>query len=97
MAIVPTANLIEAIGFGPEATNTTEPIRQLPLQPIDWPLSHPEHLAVNPKLERLVERILTIFHGRAARFLSRRLGQGRLRRVVRAGVGAWRDRQMRVP
>lgn len=97
LAVLPAANLIEVIGFGPEATHQTTPIPQRPLEPIDWPLSHPADLAVHPELQRLAERIVSFHHGRVARFVSRSLGRGRVRKVVRAAVGAWRDRQMRVP
>ena len=97
LAVIPKANMIEAIGFGPDATNTTEAIRQRPLEQIDWPLSHPAEVEVHAKLERIGERLAAAWHGRAARFLSRRLGQGRLRRAVRAVASLWRQRQMRVP
>jgi hypothetical protein len=95
LAVMPKANLIEQIGFGADATNSATPIPQLDLEPMQWPLSHPAELEVNPEIEQLLERVLTAHHGRIARFVSRALGDGRLKRVVRSAVGALRNRQLK--
>ena len=95
LAVMPNANLIEQIGFGADATHSESEIPQLGLEPMQWPLSHPAELEVNPEIERLLERVLTAFHGRVARLASRALGNGRLRQVVRSAVGALRNRQLK--
>lgn len=91
----PAANLIENTGFGADATNAKNAIRQRQLEPIDWPLSHPPELAVDPQVERACERVITYHHGRAARFVARRLPQGRVRKVTRSAVGALREWRLR--
>lgn len=95
LAIMPKHNLIEQIGFGANATNSATPIPQLDLEPVQWPLSHPAELEVNAEIEQLAERVLTAHHGRVARFVSRALGDGRLKRVVRSAVGVMRNRQLK--
>lgn len=96
LVILPEANLIDQIGFGPEATNTVTPLPHRELESMRWPLSHPTEFWVNPDLDRWMERILASHHGRAARIVARRLAASpRLRRVARTAVGAWRDRQLR--
>jgi hypothetical protein len=95
LAVIPSANLIKQIGFGADATNSATPIPQLDLESIQWPLSHPAEREVNPEIEQLLERVLSAHHGRLARVVSRGLGDGRLKRVVRSAVGALRNRQLK--
>jgi hypothetical protein len=96
LAAIPATNLIEVIGFGPDATHTATPIPQRDLESIQWPLSHPPERRVNAEIEDAFERVLTAYNGRLARVVSRALGDGRLRQVVRSAVGVWRDRRARV-
>jgi hypothetical protein len=95
LVAIPRSNLIVNIGFGADATNVTRAVPQHPLEPIAWPLEHPSELAVNPALERVVERTLVIYMGRTARFVARLLRGTRAGAVIRGVVGALRDRRTR--
>jgi hypothetical protein len=91
MSATSTANLIENIGFGAEATNTRNATRELAVEPVTWPLSHPAELAIDTEIERVCERVLTSHHGRAVRFVASRLPDGRIRSLARSAVEAWRN------
>ena len=95
LVAIPRSNLIVNIGFGADATNVTRAVPQHPLEPIAWPLEHPSELAVNPALERVVERTLVIYMGRTARFVARLLRGTRAGAVIRGVVGALRDHRTR--
>jgi hypothetical protein len=95
LVVIPSSNLIVNIGFGADATNAISTVPQHPLEPLAWPLQHPAALEVNPALERLFERVLVIYMGRAARVVSRKLRGTRAGAAIRAVVGAWRDRKTR--
>jgi hypothetical protein len=95
LVVMPRSNLIENIGFGEQATNTTRAVSQRGLEEMQWPLTHPEQIVLNRDLELFIERMAAAYHGRLARFVARRLAQGPVREVVRTLVGAWRD--WRVP
>jgi hypothetical protein len=98
LVVFPRSNLVENIGFGEEATNTSapNPIAGRELEPMHWPLAHPAQIALNSEIELLLEQLAVAFHGRLARFVARRLAAGPVRHVVRAVVGAWRSRRFRV-
>jgi hypothetical protein len=91
VVVIPRSNLVENIGFGEQATNTSTPIAQRELEPVRWPLKHPTQIVVNRDIELLLERLAAAHHGRLARFVARRLAQGPVRDLVRAAVGAWRN------
>jgi hypothetical protein len=91
----PRFNLVENIGFGEQATNTRNPIPQREHEAMEWPLIHPERIALNRDIELLLERLAAAYHGRLARFVARRLAEGPVRDVVRSAVVAWRN--WRVP
>jgi hypothetical protein len=97
LAVLPAANLIEMIGFGQDATNTTTPVPHRAPEPMEWPLSHPAGVAVDPEIERTLERVLVSYQGRAVRFAARLLGQGGLGQAVQSAVNAWRGRQFGTP
>ena len=94
LAVFPTANMVVHIGWGAEATNTKKPVPQPGHESLGWPLSHPSELEVNAGLQRLAEQITVSHVGRTARFVARRLPQGRVRQLVRAVAGTWRDRKL---
>lgn len=54
LAVMPNVNLISNIGFGPEATHTTEnnSFANLPLIPVNFPLKHPSMLFANKALDK---------------------------------------------
>jgi hypothetical protein len=96
LVVFPRSNLVENVGFGEESTNTRTAIAQRGLEPIEWPLIHPDEIALNRDVELLVERLAVAYQGRLARFVAGRLAQGPLRSFVRAVVGAWRERRFPV-
>lgn len=55
VSVVPNANLVTNIGFGPGATHTTtvERFAGLPAEEIDFPLRHPEKVRINREADRL--------------------------------------------
>jgi hypothetical protein len=96
VAILPRANLVENIGFGEQASNTRTAIRQRGLETLEWPLVHPEQIAVNTEVELLIERLAASYQGRLARFVGSRLAEGPVRDLARAAVRAWRKWRMPV-
>jgi hypothetical protein len=57
LAISPTVNLVQNIGFGPGAVNFTRDSRlSIPRAEITFPLRHPPDLSVDPRHDRLVFR-----------------------------------------
>ncbi|HSR31155.1 MAG TPA: hypothetical protein VLY63_11375, partial [Anaerolineae bacterium] len=55
LAVLPNANLVTNIGFGPEATHTltTERFAHLPAEEIQFPLRHPASMVVDRKADAL--------------------------------------------
>ncbi len=61
LAIVPNANLIENIGFGPEATHTSHKSLNIPTKPIAFPMVHPEVITIDEEAQsRTLEKIINI-------------------------------------
>jgi hypothetical protein len=59
LAIVPSANLIENIGFGRDATHTTgdsHPLRRSMSAPMAFPLDHPKDRNTNVRYTQLLAR-----------------------------------------
>lgn len=57
MAITPSMNLIKNIGFDPEGTHTRDansPFANMPLHAMEFPLIHPQVIAVNRELDKKV-------------------------------------------
>jgi hypothetical protein len=56
--IIPTANLVSNIGIGPHATHTktTNGFENLPIEPLDFPLQHPEFITRCRINDELTER-----------------------------------------
>jgi hypothetical protein len=55
LAITPSRNLVRNIGFRPDAAHTTGdggPLARLPLESIQFPLTHPPIIAVSPAADR---------------------------------------------
>jgi hypothetical protein len=96
VAILPRANLIDNIGFGEQASNTRDPVSQRGLETLEWPLTHPQQIAVNTEIELFIERLAASHQGRVARFVASRLAEGPAREAVRAAVRAWRNWRMPV-
>jgi hypothetical protein len=71
MVIVPSSNLIKNIGFGVDATNTSEPNgigSKLQFEELNFPLVHPEFIMLNPNR---VKRNFNLMHtSRLSRFKS---------------------------
>ena len=66
VAIVPSVNLVENIGIGPSATNTTggrHPLVRTCELPLEFPLKHPDRIEIDPAYERLSAR----YHARSLR------------------------------
>ncbi|HSR32048.1 MAG TPA: hypothetical protein VLY63_15910, partial [Anaerolineae bacterium] len=55
LAVLPNANLVSNIGFGPEATHThtTERFAHLPAEEIQFPLQHPASMVVDRAADAL--------------------------------------------
>jgi hypothetical protein len=71
LSVVPTSNLIDNIGFGPDATHTRNPSAPdagIPVEPLEFPLRHPEAIRPSEEFDRallshrfpLQRRILTL-------------------------------------
>ncbi len=56
VAAIPVRNLIRNVGFGPDATHTKVDIGfgRRPLQDLEFPLAHPDAIAVDPSRERAI-------------------------------------------
>jgi hypothetical protein len=61
LAINPTLNLVRNIGFGPDATNTSEvdgPYSNMELRQMEFPLKHPPELKPDKKYLRVIYRFV---------------------------------------
>jgi hypothetical protein len=94
LAVMPAANLIENIGYGPDATNTRGELRQRGHESMRWPLAHPPELAVNAAIQRSFEGLIAPYYGRIERFFASRLREGRARDLARSAARIWRERRM---
>ena len=67
IALIPSVNLVENQGFGPDATNTAgrhaHPLRRPTDIALRFPLRHPSDLTIDPEYERLLAR----YHARSLR------------------------------
>jgi hypothetical protein len=96
LVAIPAANLIENVGYGPNATNTRGELRQRSLESMRWPLAHPPELEVNVPIEKFLERLIAPHHGRIVRFVGSRLGEGKARDLARSAAQIWRDRRIQI-
>lgn len=73
VAALPNRNLVSNIGFGSGATNTTgrSPFAQLPTEPMEFPLVHPEHRTADSDADAQTGR--TMFREGPRRRIARRL------------------------
>lgn len=83
LAITPTVNMVENIGFGDGATHTQLDRESPGSEPMAFPLHHPASVALNPSVAREHEMHLARGSGRLARTVGRILGHGRLRKAAR--------------
>jgi hypothetical protein len=95
LVAIPAANLIENVGYGPDATNTRGELLQRSLESMQWPLVHPKALEINEPIEKFAERLIAPHHGRIVR-LAAKLPEGRTRDLARAAARVWRARRMPV-
>lgn len=62
MAIIPAHNLVANLGFGCEATHTSvappDFVTQSPPRQIEFPLVHPARRAPEPRIDRIIERVV---------------------------------------
>ncbi len=84
LAITPSRNLVENVGWGADATHGVTAERQdHPAQQIDFPLKHPTTVAVDTELERELELVLSRVGGRAARMARLVVRSPKARRIFR--------------
>ncbi len=89
MAISPSRNLVVNSGFGADATHGHSPGREDdPAEPMEFPLRHPAHVALNVDVERELELHLNRVGGPAARLARKLIRSPRLRRAARAVVNS---------
>lgn len=89
LCIAPSGNLVVNSGFGADATHGYSPGRQDdPAEPMEFPLKHPERVALNVEVERELELHLNRVGGPAARFARKVIRSPRLRRAARAAVNS---------
>jgi hypothetical protein len=86
----PATNLVENIGSGPDATHGRGGVDQVSARAIGGPLTHPPDVALNPGIERGMERIVASHVGRAARFFAWCLPHGPVRDLARRLASRWR-------
>ena len=84
MALSPSVNMIENIGWGADATHgvVANPIHHATAERMPFPLRHPDRFAVNVEVERELELILNRVGGRAAVFARRVVKSPALRRLA---------------
>lgn len=73
LAIVPNGNLVANIGFGPNATHTSQASRlaNLPLEPLALPLAHPQSVEREAEADARVRKIFFDRRGPVRRFAGR--------------------------
>lgn len=59
LSVVPEVNLVENVGFGARSTHTTfeDFVAQVPAEPIEFPLRHPDSVAHNPLVDTMESRL----------------------------------------
>ncbi|KRA38561.1 MULTISPECIES: glycosyltransferase [unclassified Nocardioides] len=89
LAISPSSNLVENIGWGEDATHgVAEGKRDHAPEELSFPLRHPAEVALNPAVEHELELVLSRVGGRAATIARRLVRSPRLRRVARTAVNS---------
>jgi hypothetical protein len=89
LAVTPSRNLVENVGFGPDATHTVSAdSSDEPAEPMEFPLRHPREVALHVDVEQELELRLNRIGGRAARVARRVLRSPRLRRAARAAANS---------
>src|SRR5690606_8785578 len=84
LAITPSRNLVENVGWGPDATHTHSPGRtDHPAEAMVFPLVHPRSVALDPSVERELELALYRVGGRAAIIARRLIRSTRTRQLRR--------------
>jgi hypothetical protein len=85
LAITPSRNLVENVGWGADATHGVTTERQdHPAQRIDFPLRHPADVVVDAEVERDLELVLSRVGGRTARAARRLIRSPGARRIARS-------------
>lgn len=88
LTVVPSCNLISNIGFGPEATHTTEvgALANLPTAPVAFPLAHPRLILADRGADEFLAT--TMFNERFRSKVRRYLGLSRRRPRIPHGMEA---------
>lgn len=83
-AATPAVNLVENVGWGPEATHgVNSGRRDQPRSAMRFPVVHPDGVSLNVEVERELELVLSRVGGRAARSARRIVRSPGLRRAAR--------------
>jgi hypothetical protein len=87
LTVLPNQNLVTNIGFASSATHTSgdSPLAELPTEPMEFPLVHPEHMTAHAEADAFTGR--TVFRARPRRRVAHRVA-----RRVRSYVGVARSR-----
>jgi hypothetical protein len=89
LAITPSGNLVENVGFGPDATHTVSGGgSDEPAEPMEFPLRHPREVTLDIDVERELELRLSRVGGPAAKLARKVIRSPRLRRAARAAVNS---------
>lgn len=89
MAVSPSVNLVENVGWGSDATHgAAEGKRDHPAQAMPFPMTHPREVRLHPAVERELELVLSRVGGRAATTARRLVRSPRLRRAARMAVNS---------
>ncbi len=76
LSIHPSVNLVRNIGFGPEATNTFEPVgpySNMLTGQMEFPLKHPEKVMVDKKYLRTIYRFVIYYNKTILQIIKYRL------------------------
>jgi hypothetical protein len=83
LAVTPAVNMIDNVGFAPDATNTTQPVSMPPSTAIEFPLVHPQVIGLNRRVSRELEfDVMWTSYGGFTGWLRRRCPRGRPRDVA---------------
>ena len=86
LSVTPTVNMVTNIGWGADATHTNSsdnPLGQLPLEEMTFPLAHPSHMVVNREADVAAFELACM--GRTSRPQSHWLGS-RIPKVVKKSL-----------
>lgn len=86
LSVTPSVNLVENVGFGPDATHGNADRTLEPARPMSFPLRHPPRVELDRNIERELELVLSRVGGRMAVVARGFVRSPRLRRVARAVV-----------